>query len=238
MDSLFHPAFYPFVIAGILVLVLVGIEAGALLLGLSSWQVLDYDVGHPDIRGGEAGFLSAAFDWLNVGRVPLMALLVLILAAFSIIGFLIQSAGFSLGFFFPTWPASLGAGLLSIPVARRGSRWLTKIVPRDETYAVVDQDFIGRMAIVTVGPVRGDGVARRGEHALARGEVLAGTRVGRGDGVEVEIPRLAPQRLHLLLLRAVADDHRDRGVRDQFDGSGIGRHGHVSSPCSWRHPNG
>ena len=36
---------------------------------------------------------------------------------------------------------------------RSTSRGLARIIPRDETYAVSDADFVGKVALVSVGPL-------------------------------------------------------------------------------------
>ena len=48
---------------------------------------------------------------------------------------------------------ALVAAAGSVPVIRTTSRGLARIIPRDETYAVNDADFVGQVATVTVGPL-------------------------------------------------------------------------------------
>ncbi|MFZ4382925.1 MAG: hypothetical protein ACOYO0_13285, partial [Sandarakinorhabdus sp.] len=75
MALLLQPALLPFTAAlGLLLLV-----AALQLIGLDG-----------DAPGGGDDGLGVALDWLNVGRLPLLILVILMLALFAIAGFLIQ----------------------------------------------------------------------------------------------------------------------------------------------------
>ena len=41
----------------------------------------------------------------------------------------------------------------SLPVIRVTSRGIARIIPRDETYAVNEADFVGHVAEVSIGPL-------------------------------------------------------------------------------------
>jgi len=97
--------------------------------------------------------LGGAFLWINTGRLPLLILLVLALGVFSIEGFLLQGIAHTVGTTVPVSIAALLAFAGSIPVIRTASRGIARIIPRDETYAVSDADFVGKVALVSVGPL-------------------------------------------------------------------------------------
>ena len=91
--------------------------------------------------------LDGLFLWINAGRLPLLMLIILALGVFSIGGFLLQGIAHSVGTAVPVSIAALVAAAGSIPVIRSTSRGLSRIIPRDETYAVSDADFIGKRVI-------------------------------------------------------------------------------------------
>jgi membrane protein implicated in regulation of membrane protease activity len=92
-------------------------------------------------------------SWFNVGRVPILILIMLMLGLFSMAGFAIQIAANALWFPLPSIVASLAALVLALPAARVSTRWVARLVPRDETYAVDLADLVGRIGEVTVGPL-------------------------------------------------------------------------------------
>jgi hypothetical protein len=49
--------------------------------------------------------------------------------------------------------AAIAAAGFSLPVILVTSRGIARIIPRDESYAVDNADFIGRVAEVSVGPL-------------------------------------------------------------------------------------
>ena len=53
----------------------------------------------------------------------------------------------------PVTLAALAAAALSLPAIRVTSRGIARIIPRDETYAVDEADFVGHVAEVSIGPL-------------------------------------------------------------------------------------
>ncbi len=101
--------------------------------------------------------------WLQIGRVPVLILLIIFLTAFGLIGLFIQSVTLKLaGAMLPALVAAVPATIASLPVVRVLGRVLAKIIPKDETTAVSKQTFIGRVAVVTLG------TAKTGEPAQAK----------------------------------------------------------------------
>lgn len=64
-----------------------------------------------------------------------------------------QGIAHAVGMAVPVGVAALAAGAGSIPIIRTTSRGISRIIPRDETYAVSDADFVGKVAVVSIGPL-------------------------------------------------------------------------------------
>jgi hypothetical protein len=108
--------------------------------------------GAPDGHG-EQGGLDAWMSWLNRGGVPLLILIMIALASFAIAGFLIQGIANSIIAPLPTLAASVGAIAATLPVTRTLSRWAGRILPKDETAAISQAEFVGLTGTVALGPL-------------------------------------------------------------------------------------
>jgi membrane protein implicated in regulation of membrane protease activity len=146
LDFLTAPGNLPFAVA-LAVMLLIGVVE-ALGLGASAAGA-DFDMDGPsgDLLG-----------WLGVGRVPLLMLVVVFLAAFGLIGLVLQQVLGPL----PVWLAAPAAAAAALPVTGLGARGLARIMPQDETTAVSLDTLIGKRGTVTVG------TARSGSPAQAR----------------------------------------------------------------------
>jgi YqiJ-like protein len=149
-DILLAPEVRPFAVAAAIMVALGGIEVLTTMVGLSISELIGHDV---SIEADHHGGLSGLFLWINAGHLPLVILLILVLGVFSIGGFLLQGVAHVLGFVIPVSIAVLASVTGSVPVIRTTSRGLARIIPRDETYAVNDADFVGKIATVAVGPL-------------------------------------------------------------------------------------
>ena len=149
-DILLAPDVRPFAIAAALMIALGVIELLTTLVGFSFGELVGKDVA---LESDSHNILGGAFLWLNSGRLPLLILLVLALGVFSIEGFLLQGIAHVVGTTVPVSIAALVALAGSIPVIRTASRGIARIIPRDETYAVSDADFVGKVAVVAIGPL-------------------------------------------------------------------------------------
>jgi membrane protein implicated in regulation of membrane protease activity len=147
MQLFLSPECLPFAIAAVMLAALTGIEMLCLLIGFSLGEVIDKAL--PDDHTGMFGLLS----WLNVGGVPILILIMLLLGFFAMTGFAIQSLAHAFWSPLPAVVAALPALVLSLPAVRASSRTVARVVPRDETYAVDLTEFIGRSAEVAVGPL-------------------------------------------------------------------------------------
>jgi hypothetical protein len=149
-DILLAPEVRPFAVAAAIMVVLGGIELLTTLVGFSISELLGKDVAiEADSHNGLGGLLL----WINAGRLPLLILIILAFGVFSIEGFLLQGIAHAAGTALPVSIAALVAIAGSIPVIRTTSRGIARIIPRDETYAVSDADFVGKVAMVSVGPL-------------------------------------------------------------------------------------
>ncbi|SMC76488.1 OB-fold-containig protein [Rhizobium sp. RU36D] len=147
MQLFLAPECLPFAIASVMLIVLTAIEMLCLLLGFSLSETID------KAWAGDHGGMAGLMSWLNIGGVPLLVLLMLGLGLFAISGFVIQAVAASLWSPLPAAVAAIPAAVLTVPTMRMSSRWVARIVPRDESYAVETTEFIGRSGEVTVGPL-------------------------------------------------------------------------------------
>lgn len=153
MDSILHPGTAPFWIALLTVVGLGVVEIVSLLLGISVSGLLE-DGLDIDVSGeGHAGLLGGWISWLNAGGVPIFVLAIVLLSAFAAAGIAIQAIVSQFSQPLPLYAACTGALAVAIPATRWASRGLTRIVPRDETSAQEQADFIGLTGIVTLGPL-------------------------------------------------------------------------------------
>ena len=122
----------------------------------------DADISHGgDI--GSASALSKLLSWFNIGRVPILVLFILFLLGFGMIGLAIQSVVYNAtGRLFPgVLPSLMAFGGATVFVKFSGMA-LGKIIPKDETEAVSEDSFVGRVATMTLG------TATRGQPAQAK----------------------------------------------------------------------
>jgi membrane protein implicated in regulation of membrane protease activity len=149
-DILLAPDVRPFAVAAAIMVSLGGIELLTMIVGFSISELVGHDFALDSETHSTIGGL---FLWINAGRLPLLILLILALGIFSIAGFLLQAIAHGVGAILPVSIAALAAAGLSLPAIRVTSRAVARIIPRDETYAVNDADFVGHVAEVAIGPL-------------------------------------------------------------------------------------
>lgn len=99
--------------------------------------------------------LERALAWLHLGRVPVLVLLILFLAGFSVSGYAVQALADTLfGSLLPWWLASLPAALTAMCCVRALGGLLARVLPDHETTAVSEQSLVGRTGMVTQGIAR------------------------------------------------------------------------------------
>jgi hypothetical protein len=108
-----------------------------------------------EIPETSASALSRLLGWLHVGRVPLLVILVLFLTAFGLIGYGIQSLLLGItGMLWPGWLVAVGAVTGALPVVRILSGAIARVMPQDESSAISEANYIGRIATITIGKAR------------------------------------------------------------------------------------
>lgn len=164
LQNLVTPGYAPFTIALGLLIGIVAIEGLSMVAGHSASNLFDglFDGDGHDVpdAGGEHGLFGGALDWLNIGRAPFLALVAAALGIFAICGFVLQGVAGGLIAPLPGWIAAIIAVVPTMPATRWVSLGLGKIMPREETYAVAEAEFVGRTGVITVGPARRGVVAR------------------------------------------------------------------------------
>jgi hypothetical protein len=129
-------------LAALLLMLLIGAVEAAGLGGALGHDGLDAD--HPSLLG-----------WLNVGRLPLLMVIVIFLFAFGVTGLVLQQL--IAGVFrhpAPIWIAGPLAAAVALPFTRVLSGLLARILPGDETTAVSRETLVGRVAVVVTGAAR------------------------------------------------------------------------------------
>jgi hypothetical protein len=118
---------------------------------------LDADVEVPNTVSG----FSNTLGWLHIGKVPFLIILIVFLTSFGLCGLSIQSISIKLfGGLIPGSIAWLPALFTSLPITRTISGILGKILPNDETEAVSEESFIGKIATITIGTAQKGSPAR------------------------------------------------------------------------------
>ncbi|MEM5331068.1 YqiJ family protein [Paraburkholderia sp. JHI2823] len=144
-------------IAAIGVMIAIGLlEVLTLLLGFSASEhagnmlVHHFDIDH----GGcvQTGIAGQFLGWLHVGRVPFLVLMVLLLTGFSISGLMLQSVLHLLfHFMLPPFVAAIFAFSIALCFVRKVGKPLGRLMPREETSALSEIDFIGRPVRIVTG---------------------------------------------------------------------------------------
>ena len=144
MDFLLSEGNWIFSAALVVMLGIGVLELVALLVGGSLSSMMDGMIGDAPEAGGLA--------WLHVGRLPLLVILVMWLASFSLLGFVLQGVVSAvIGQGLPALAASPLALLGALPMTRAVGSALIRILPRDESAAIATSSFVGRTATLIAG---------------------------------------------------------------------------------------
>ncbi|MCB0323104.1 MAG: YqiJ family protein [Bdellovibrionales bacterium] len=154
----------PFGVALALMFCIALLEGVGALLGVGVSSIFDsilpdFDLdmdGAGTLDGHSAsGGLTKLLGWLRFGKVPALMLLLVLLTAFGLLGYLLQGAtGSIFGFLLPAPAAAAGALIAALPVTRWLGGLLAAVLPDDESSAVSSRSFIGRVATVTSGTAK------------------------------------------------------------------------------------
>lgn len=113
------------------------------------------DAAPADGAAAAGGPLMAVLNWLCIGRVPVLVLLIAFLTAFGLSGLGIQSiVQGTTGDYLPSWFASLPALAIGLPATRYIGLGLARLIPKEETEAVSRRKFIGKVATIVRGEAR------------------------------------------------------------------------------------
>ena len=142
------------------------IQILALFAGLDLAEGVDgflpeADFEAPGVDGLEAaGLLDALFGWLELRKVPVLISLVLFLLFFGFIGLNLQGAFLSIGLGpLPGWLVIPPVFIASLFPLKYSHRFIARIFPREQTYAISEDAFIGRLATITIGEATPDKAA-------------------------------------------------------------------------------
>jgi hypothetical protein len=138
------------------------------LLGISVSDYVDSvlpDTPDISLEGAEAvpSLFSSLLGWLLIGRVPILILLIIFLTAFGIIGLILQAMTLRVvGRLLPAGVIALPALIAAVAGVKSLGGLLANVLLKDETSAVSEALFIGKIATITLG------TAKRGQPAQAK----------------------------------------------------------------------
>lgn len=113
---------------------------------------IDLEIGSADVS---EGVLSKLFSWLNYGKVPVLIIFICFLTAFGVVGYSIQYIIYALiSSLLPKIIVVPVALIITLPFVRLFTSLLEKIMPKDETSALSNESFIGKVATITLGKAK------------------------------------------------------------------------------------
>lgn len=152
LSFLLSPDNVPFVAALVLMLLIGVVEAAGLGGGFAIGEAGEVDVGLET---------PSLLSWINIGRLPLLMLVVVFLFAFGMIGLIAQQVLQSLVGAPLTWIlAAPLSGAAALPATRAFGRIVARLVPLDETTAVSRDSLVGRIAVIVTGEARHSSAAQ------------------------------------------------------------------------------
>lgn len=156
-----------FAAASMIILAIAAVQILGLVLGFGLSETLenllpgaeidldadaDVDI-DADLDLGEPGLLEQFFGWLNVGRVPVLVLLLTFLTSFAAAGYALQAFALGITGLLPSLLVGPLALAAAFPTTRATSRLLGRILPKEESNAISPEELVGEIATVTLGPV-------------------------------------------------------------------------------------
>ena len=160
----FHDANFLFSAAVGIVILLFIIELLGMALGISLLGIFD-DMPEPDLGGGESvSGLAALTNWLSLDKLPVMIWFILLLTLFGLTGYILNLsyASFLGGRFLPPAAGVPIAIFVSLPLTGRLGSALAGLLPKNESSAIDNEEFVGAGGEITIG------VARNGSPAEAK----------------------------------------------------------------------
>jgi hypothetical protein len=163
-ELLLSPDLMPYWVAAGLLVALVAVGMVSLHTGMPGVHLdgvhLDGAAAGVDVaHGGAVDHDGSILGWLNLGRVPLLVLIMTLLGTFAAAGFVAVALLHQIGVSAP-WAATAPLAAAAAVVSTRGTtRLIARVLPSDETYVSSADDFIGATAEITLGPARAGVVA-------------------------------------------------------------------------------
>ncbi|MNU30063.1 Inner membrane protein YqiJ [compost metagenome] len=143
---LLSPDNVAFVAALVLMLLIGAVEALGLGGGLAVGEGIEGLDGDVNVE------TPSLLSWINVGRLPLLMLIVVFLFGFGMTGLIGQRiVAAVIGEPGPWFLAAPLAFAVALPVTRIFGRGVARIMPRDETSAVSRDSLVGRVAVIVTG---------------------------------------------------------------------------------------
>ncbi|WP_218418433.1 OB-fold-containig protein [Alteromonas lipotrueae] len=161
LDILLSDANFWFSIALATVAILFIIEIVGLVFGISMVGLLD-DMPSSNIDVESSSILSFG-SWLNLDRVPLLIWLVVLLSIFGLLGFVTNYATKSIAnTTLPVWVTLPFSAIVGTLLTSKVSVIIAAVIPKFQTSAIQNDDFIGAVAHITIG------IASKGNPAEAK----------------------------------------------------------------------
>jgi hypothetical protein len=138
-----------------LMLFIAVLEGAMSLIGVAISDMLDPLI--PDfelnISGSDNVFaLSRFFAWMRIKKVPILMLVIIFLASFSIIGLFLQGLLLNLtGVLWSQYIILFPALTFSIYSVRICGGFISIVLPKDETSSISEDDLVGHIATITLG---------------------------------------------------------------------------------------
>lgn len=143
---LLSPDNVPFVASLVLMLLIGAVEALGLGGGMAVGEGIEGLDGDVNVE------TPSLLSWINVGRLPLLMLIVVFLFGFGMTGLIGQRiVAAVIGQPGPWFLAAPLAFAVALPVTRVFGRGVARIMPRDETTAVSRDSLVGRVAVIVTG---------------------------------------------------------------------------------------
>lgn len=162
-DFLFNDANFWFSVAIGVVIVLFIIEFIGLVLGVSVLGVFD-DISDVDADVDmPADSMTSLASWLSLDKLPLMIWVVIFLTIFGICGYLTNYIYAQLmSAMTPAWLSIAASLVAAVILTARFGVFISRVLPKSESSALEDDDYIGTTANITIG------IARQGNPAEAK----------------------------------------------------------------------
>lgn len=161
LDILLSDANFWFSIALATVAILFIIEIVGLVFGISMVGLLD-DMPSSNIDVESSSILSFG-SWLNLDRVPLLIWLVVLLTILGLLGFVTNFATQSIAHItLPVWVTLPFSAIVGTLLTSKVSVIIAAVIPKFQTSAIQNDDFIGAVAHITIG------IASKGNPAEAK----------------------------------------------------------------------